>query len=186
MINERICRRYCCEDISGIPNYHLAIADKKRRWEIHHELETIENISYLQLIEDGRYYNRPANELIFMTKSAHMRLHMKYKTPWNKGKKTGPVSEETRNKHRETSRGEKNGFYGRHHSDRTKAALREKRLGIIPANSRRVEQINLQTGEVCVVYDSIAEAHRKTGCSHISSVCSGSRRQAGGYGWRYT
>ena len=31
-----------------------------------------------EMIENGRYFNCPANELIFLTKSDHVRLHMSY------------------------------------------------------------------------------------------------------------
>ena len=77
MINEYFVKKYCNEDISLIENYDKAIADKEQIWECHHrrELETPRK----ELIEIGEYYNRPANELIFLTNSEHNSLHKKGK-----------------------------------------------------------------------------------------------------------
>ena len=79
MINAKFAKRYCSEDISLIENYQEAIADQTRMWDIHHRRECDENGRTLftkkQLIEMNLYENRPANELIFVTKSMHMNLH---------------------------------------------------------------------------------------------------------------
>ena len=82
MINERNVRYYCCEDISYIENYDKAITDRNGVWDCHHRLEVGANgqvISKEELIEHGLYYNRPANELIFLTHNEHARLHNKNK-----------------------------------------------------------------------------------------------------------
>ena len=91
MINEKRAKSYCKEDISLIENYDKAIADKRWVWHCHHRRETI--FSKSDLIEIGEYYNRPACELIFLTKSEHMRLHKIGennpnfgKPAWNNGK----------------------------------------------------------------------------------------------------
>ena len=39
MINEKKAKRYCYEDISLIENYHQAIADKEKMWDVHHRRE---------------------------------------------------------------------------------------------------------------------------------------------------
>ena len=39
MINEKYAKSYCPEDISLIENYHTAVADKEKKWEIHHRRE---------------------------------------------------------------------------------------------------------------------------------------------------
>lgn len=79
MINENYAKRYCSEDISLIENYHQAIADKERMWDIHHRKECDEEGRTLftgkQLIEINLYFNRPASELIFVTRSMHWKLH---------------------------------------------------------------------------------------------------------------
>lgn len=54
------------------------------------------------------------------------------------------------------------------------------RFGALHHNSKKVKCI--ETGSV---YGGIAEAERKTGIKHISSVCCGSRKRAGGYHWQY-
>ena len=75
MINEKYAKSYCCEELSLIENYELAIADTTQMWEIHHRRGTI--YSKKDLKEIGEYYNRPAIELIFLTPTAHRRLHYK-------------------------------------------------------------------------------------------------------------
>lgn len=74
MINEKYARLYCSEDISKIENYTEAIADSKL-WECHHRAETDEKLTYKELKAQCRYWKRPAAELIFLTKSAHRKLH---------------------------------------------------------------------------------------------------------------
>lgn len=87
MICEYTAKKYCCEDISLIDNYNEAINDKEQTWQIHHKLETQLNKDVKELIKQNLYFNRPASELIFLTKKDHMLLH--------RGKKR---SEETKRK----------------------------------------------------------------------------------------
>lgn len=79
MINAYMAKRYCSEDVSLIENYHEAIADEERMWDIHHRRECDANGRTLftkkQLIEISLYYKRPAAELIFVTRSMHKKLH---------------------------------------------------------------------------------------------------------------
>lgn len=88
MINFYRTKRFCNEDISLIENYEKAIADKDKTWHCHHRRENIS--SRKDLIIKNEYYNRPANELIFLTKSEHRAIHaslmFKGKTTWIKGK----------------------------------------------------------------------------------------------------
>lgn len=86
MISERHVKSYCKEDITKIENYDKAIYDTKL-WVCHHRDEVkilpsgIKVIrSKQELIENGRYYNCPANELIFLTQLEHMRIHHKGKS----------------------------------------------------------------------------------------------------------
>ena len=89
MINERCAKSYCCEDLSLIENYALAIADTKQTWECHHRGEVLPcgRFSVDDLNKFGLYYSRPASELIFLTKAEHTSLH-------NNGVPRGPLSEE--------------------------------------------------------------------------------------------
>ena len=100
MIYEKYVKRYCCEDISKIENYAEAMVDATQTWHCHHRLELIKTGAAVDstkqdLIDWGIYYNRPANELIFLTKAEHRSLH-------KKGEK---CSEETRRKMSEVRKG---------------------------------------------------------------------------------
>ena len=79
MINEYSAKHYCSEDIALIENYHQAISDEEKMWDIHHRLECDENgrtiFTRKQLIKMNRYFNRPAKELIFVTRSTHWKIH---------------------------------------------------------------------------------------------------------------
>ena len=77
MICEKNVRKYCCEDISLIENYYEAI-NSNEMWVCHHRLEIQgdEKYSTRQLIEMRLYYERPANELIFLSKQQHASLHI--------------------------------------------------------------------------------------------------------------
>ena len=80
-----ICRVYAyCkdDDISKIENYDKAIADSSQTWICHHrdEVRILPSgikvyRSKSELIENGRYYHCPANELIFLTHEEHNKLH---------------------------------------------------------------------------------------------------------------
>lgn len=116
--------RFCCEDISKIENYDLAIADKTQTWDCHHRMELIKTGAVVDstmqdLIDWGIYYNRPADELVFLTKSEHLKLH-----------KTGkPRSEETRKKLSESHKGKLPWNTGKHFSEETRRKMSEKAKG---------------------------------------------------------
>lgn len=94
MINTYKAKSYCSEDISLIENYHEAIADQTKMWDIHHRRECDSEgrtlFTHKQLIDMGLYLNRPAAELIFVTKSMHQKLHREMCSKG--GKKTGPIN----------------------------------------------------------------------------------------------
>ena len=53
---------------------------------------------------------------------------------------------------------------------------------------KQVEQIDLNSGKVINIYNSIADAARALGMNtstHITEVCQGIYKSAGGYGWKY-
>jgi hypothetical protein len=84
MINKKTARMFCKEDISKIENYEQAINNKSQTWDCHHRDEVkilpcgIEvRRSTEELIENGRYFDCPANELIFLTRAEHNKLHHK-------------------------------------------------------------------------------------------------------------
>lgn len=107
-------RKYCiCRTPELIENYDKAIADTTQTWQCHHRLEThnsdgerrLVDISSSELIALGMYFDRPPEELIFMTELEHKRLH-------NKGK---PGT-----------------FTGKHHSEETKCKISEAKKGKKP------------------------------------------------------
>lgn len=104
MISLKCVYKYCCEDLSMIENYDKAINDKTKIWHCHHRKETDNNLSIKQLKDKDLYYNRPANELIFLTNADHTRIHMKGIHHPLYGIKQ---SEETRNKRANSNRGKK-------------------------------------------------------------------------------
>lgn len=79
MISYTMVSLFCNEDISLIENYEQAAADIMQTWHCHHRLEIQDEIilSKNELIRQNLYFNRPASELIFLTKSEHMQLHAK-------------------------------------------------------------------------------------------------------------
>lgn len=115
-----------CKEPEKIENYQKAKKDNFKGWECHHRLETHTSdgirrpvdIPHKELIALGLYYNRPPEELIFLTESEH--------NAFRKGKK---LSEEAKQKMRAAKKGEKNPMYGKHLSEETKKKLSEANKG---------------------------------------------------------
>ena len=100
-------KRYC-DNIENVENYNKAKADNFKGWELHHRLETHNSDGERRLVDIAReelkaldmYYNRPAEELIFLTTKEHKYLHhkgmhhskdaKKKMSEAQKGKKRGP------------------------------------------------------------------------------------------------
>ena len=139
-----------CKDYENIENYQKAKADDFKNWEVHHRLETHNSDGERRLVDItadelkalDMYYNRPADELIFMTIYEHSRLHMKGKhlseetrkklSAASKGNKYAlgyKHSEEAKNKISEAMKGEKNPFYGKHHSEESIQKISEAHKG---------------------------------------------------------
>ena len=121
MINFRYAKSYCKDDISLIENYDKAIADDNI-WDCHHRREM--TTSKKQLLELGEYFNRPANELIFLTKAEHRSLHNTLKF---KGK---PLPEEHKQKMSESLKGKTPWNKGKHYTEAQKHKMSEYRKGL--------------------------------------------------------
>lgn len=114
-----------------------------------------EFLSQKELKERNEYFDVPPEDLIFLTPSEHHRIDSKCKR----------VSE--------GQRGERNPMYGKHHSEEAKRKIRA-------AQAKKV--LCVETG---IIFSSIKDAYRKTGIRHISEVCHGERKIAGGYHWKF-
>ena len=104
-----------CKEPEKIENYGKAKKDNFKGWHCHHRKGV--GISHKELIALGLYYNRPAEELIFLPASEHDSLHQKGKQK----------SEETRRKMREAQK-------GKQVSDETRKKISETLKGNIPWN----------------------------------------------------
>jgi len=108
---------------------------------------------------------------------------------------------EINKKNSESHFGEKNGFYGKHHSEKTKQLLRGKNVGRTRPeglkkykaqqreNLPKIEQIDKKTGEVVNEWDNWCDAgkavsEQRCAYAHISECCKGTRKTAYGYRWR--
>ena len=140
MISEESAKSYCKDDISLTENYDKAIADTTQVWHCHHRRETV--LSRKDLIEIGEYYNRPAVELIFLTKSDHNSIHKKNnknclgkhhsedtRKKIREAKNGKHHSAETRLKISESHKGENHPLFGKHHSDETRQKMSEAHKG---------------------------------------------------------
>lgn len=175
MIRENLVKEYCCEDVSLIENYQKAIEDDTQTWHCHHRLEVCDENgkerslqkSRDELIAENLYYNRPASELIFLTKSEHRSLHMKHMSiyGYNHKKVTGHgtmkgkhLTEEAKKKLSEAHKGKapwnkgipiseetrkkiSETHKGKHHTEETKRKMSESHKGIIKSNSISFEDI---------------------------------------------
>ena len=156
MINENYANRYCSEDISLIENYHQAIADEERMWEIHHRRECDSEGRTLftkkQLIDMGLYFKRPASELVFVTRSMHSKLHREHMR--NCGKIGGKIV--------------------------------GKKYGAINGKKRSLPILQFtKDGRFVKEWPSLIEAYRQLGISSICHCLKGRYKSAGGFVWRY-
>ena len=108
-----------CKDYENIENYDKAKKDNFKGWECHHRLEThtsdgerrLVDINQKELIALGMYYNRPAEELIFLTIKEHheyrkgKQFSEEHKNKLSEAKKGKHLSEETKNKMSEAHKG---------------------------------------------------------------------------------
>lgn len=122
-------------------------------------------------------------------------------------------TKETKRKMRENNKGERNPFYGKHHTigiklkiskanKDNKYTLGYKHSPKMKQKRREAQKILWQNYEyrlkmskahsklvVCVetneIYKSIKDAKKETGADHISAVANGKRKTAGGFHWQF-
>lgn len=84
MISDSVTK-YCCEDISTIENYNIAIKSKGV-WHCHHKAELLPCGIFTadDLKKFNLYYFRPANELVFLPAKDHIMLHYNDKRTINR------------------------------------------------------------------------------------------------------
>ena len=168
MINETSAKKYCSEDISLIENYHKAIADKEKMWDIHHRMECDENgktiFTHKQLKEMNLYFKRPAEELIFVTRSMHWKLHREMSV------KGGKILNEKLTFEQRSKGGKIGG--------KSQSKIEKQSITILQF-SKDMEFIK--------EWQSASEAGRKLGIvhQHICACCKGKLKSAGGYRWTY-
>ena len=149
-------KKYCSEPLELVENYAAAKADNFAGWCIHHKLEIKKDgtrVSVQELKDQGLYFGRPAEELVFMRTTEHARMHMTGLacsiTTRQKISKTMTgilIKETTRLKISESLKGrtlseehcknlsaanlgDKNPFFGKHHSEETRQKLSQSLKG---------------------------------------------------------
>ena len=111
MISVNQAKKYC-KNYTRIKNYEKAVKDPNTKWDCHHifELECpVIKALVPDLIAYGLYYNRPAEELIFLTPQEHHKLHADINNRFS-GKKHSEESRKLMSAHGG------NAFRGRHHT----------------------------------------------------------------------
>ena len=116
-----------------------AKADDFEGWCIHHRLEIQADgtkMSLQELKDNGLYYNRPAEELVFMKVGEHMKLHnlgkhlsAEHRKKMSEALKGKQFSAEHRKKLSEALSGENHPMYGKHHSAKTLQKMSEAHSG---------------------------------------------------------
>lgn len=128
MIDLNRAKKYC-KDYTKIENYEKAMADTTQTWNCHHRLEFMpfrgKQVSKKYLIEQGMYFNQPAEALIFLTSSEHKKLHAKGANNPLYGKH---FSDESKAKMSASHKG-KTPWKGKHHSEETKRKIAETEKG---------------------------------------------------------
>ena len=113
--------KYYCKDCENIENYDKALKDNFKGWEVHHRKEA--EFSRKELITLGMYYNVSSEELIFLTRAEHNKLHKKDKHHTDETRRK--ISAALKGKYT----GKDNPFYGKKHSEEHNRKISEAMKG---------------------------------------------------------
>ena len=178
MTNINNAKKYCSEDISLIENYNQAISDQTRMWEIHHRRECDDEgknlFTHKQLKEMNLYYNRPASELIFVTRSMHWKIHKEIRS------KCGKIAIKKMTFEQRSKGGKIGGKSG--------GKIGGKKTGPINGKKRSIPILQFsKDGTFIKEWPSAYESQRQLGIaqSSICYCCKGRLKSAGGFVWRY-
>ena len=160
---QRNWKAFCSEPLELVENYQQALAENFKGWCIHHRLEIQSDgtrLSAKELIDQGLYYVRPAEELIFMRFGEHSTLH-------SIGRRH---SVETRQKLSEAKRGKNNPFFGKHRSAETRKKIAESLKGKHLSAETRRKLSEALSGENHPMYGKRRSAET---CQKLSEALSG-------------
>jgi group I intron endonuclease len=96
------------------------------------------------------------------------------------GNRNKVLHEDTKDLMSSVRSGEKHAMFGKHHGEETRELLKE-------ANRKEVQQWSRDGKELLRTFGSVEEAAKETGAdgSHITKVCKGARKTAGGFHWKF-
>ena len=96
------------------------------------------------------------------------------------GNKNKVLHEDTKELMSSVRSGERHAMFGKHHQDDAKELLKE-------ANRKEVQQWSKDGTQLIRTFESVDEAAKNTGAytEHISKVCNGRRKTAGGFHWKF-
>ena len=148
--------KYYCKNYQDIENYEKALADNFKNWDVHHHLETHNSDGERRLVDItadelkalNMYYNRPAEELIFLKHSEHQFLHHKGKKRSDAAKKKMSeawdydrhFNEETRKKMAEAKKGKNIWTKGMHwyNNGKINTMAKECPQGFVPGRIKKL------------------------------------------------
>lgn len=173
-------RKYQHKGKQGCSVFHNAI--NKYGWEIF-KYEVLSRKQYVN--EEDASFDLDLLEIYYIDKfdTFNNGYNSTYGGESNRGYK---LTMEQRNKlieiHKGKHEGTKNYFYGRKHTEETKELIASHNPRI-----RKVYQIEIDTDKIIKIWDRIKFASDELGiaATHITRVCKGKRKTAGGYKWKY-
>ena len=201
MISIKCIKKICNEPVEMIENYLIAKNDESQYYSCHHKNEirsilgmTV-HITKEELIGLGLYFHRPANELIFLPRTEHSKLHHKnpdFREHISVTKK-GRVSNRKGCRLTEEQKKRMSEGHKRNLNDITRSRLRKAykhhQPKLLASLRKPIIQIDINTGEQVGCFNSIKDANDYFGLSshnsNIGACCRGIKKTAYGYKWKF-